>query len=196
MTVREPVRKAFGTRWRSKVGYTAALTSSTEIGKLSTGDPPTAMVCGNDYLEIGCALQARAMGLDVPRDVSATSFDDIDMARLLDPGLVTMRDSDLAATLGGDHGLGLHVGDGLAQVVAVIGFVGEHGTSLLALQKIGSSGDVTGIARCDQKPQGTAKRVEAHVDLGGQSTSPAPAKSNRLVTRKSARPCELVGSAS
>ena len=61
---------------------------------MSMGDPPTAVVCGNDYLAIGCLLQARAMGLDVPRDVSVTGFDDVDMARLLDPGLTTMRVPD------------------------------------------------------------------------------------------------------
>jgi LacI family transcriptional regulator len=61
---------------------------------MSTVDPPTAVVCGNDYLAIGCLLQARAMGLDVPRDVSVTGFDDVDMARLLDPGLTTMRVPD------------------------------------------------------------------------------------------------------
>lgn len=61
---------------------------------MSTGDPPTAVVCGNDYLAIGCLLQARAMGLDVPHDVSITGFDDVDMAHLLDPGLTTMRVPD------------------------------------------------------------------------------------------------------
>ena len=61
---------------------------------MSTGDPPTAVVCGNDYLAIGCLLQARALGMDVPRDVSVTGFDDVDMARLLDPGLTTMRVPD------------------------------------------------------------------------------------------------------
>lgn len=69
---------------------------------MSTGDPPTAVICGNDYLAIGCLLQARAMGLDVPRDVSVTGFDDVDMARLLDPGLTTMRvpDAEVGAMTG------------------------------------------------------------------------------------------------
>ena len=61
---------------------------------MTTRDPPTAIVCGNDYLAIGCILQAREMGIDIPGDVSVTGFDDVDMARLLAPGLTTMRVPD------------------------------------------------------------------------------------------------------
>jgi hypothetical protein len=38
-----------------------------------------------------------------------------------------------AAALGRDHRLGLQGGDTLTQVGAVLGFVGAHGTGLLAL---------------------------------------------------------------
>ncbi len=61
---------------------------------MSTDDPPTALVCGNDYLAIGCLLEARAMGIPVPEAVSITGFDDVDLARLLEPGLTTMRVPD------------------------------------------------------------------------------------------------------
>lgn len=61
---------------------------------MTTEDPPTAIICGNDYLAIGCVLKAREMGIDIPGDVSVTGFDDIDLARLLQPGITTMKVPD------------------------------------------------------------------------------------------------------
>lgn len=61
---------------------------------MTTEDPPTAIICGNDYLAIGCALKAREMGIDIPGDVSLTGFDDIDLSRLLQPGITTMKVPD------------------------------------------------------------------------------------------------------
>ena len=52
---------------------------------------PTAVICGNDYLAIGALLEARAMGLVVPRDLSVTGFDDVAMAAQTEPPLTTMR---------------------------------------------------------------------------------------------------------
>ena len=39
---------------------------------------------------VGALLEARAMGLSVPRDLSITGFDDIAISRQLDPPLTTM----------------------------------------------------------------------------------------------------------
>ena len=61
---------------------------------MSTDDRPTAVICGNDYLAIGCVLKAREMGIEIPRDVSITGFDDIDLAHLLTPGITTMKVPD------------------------------------------------------------------------------------------------------
>jgi LacI family transcriptional regulator len=52
---------------------------------------PTAVICGNDYLAIGALLEARAMGLDLPRELSITGFDDVAIAAQIDPPLTTMR---------------------------------------------------------------------------------------------------------
>ena len=52
---------------------------------------PTAVICGNDYLAIGALLEARAMGLAVPRELSITGFDDVAMATQTDPPLTTVR---------------------------------------------------------------------------------------------------------
>jgi LacI family transcriptional regulator len=52
---------------------------------------PTAIICGNDYLAIGAVLEARAMGLAVPADLSVTGFDDVAMSTQIEPPLTTMR---------------------------------------------------------------------------------------------------------
>lgn len=58
---------------------------------LMTSDmAPTAVMCGNDVLAVGAMTQARAMGLDVPGDVSITGFDDIELAQVASPGLTTV----------------------------------------------------------------------------------------------------------
>jgi len=61
---------------------------------MRSDEPPTAIICGNDYLAIGCMLKASEMGVDIPGDVSITGFDDIDLARLLPPGITTMKVPD------------------------------------------------------------------------------------------------------
>lgn len=52
---------------------------------------PTAVVCINDVLAIGAIIECRAKGIEVPRDVSITGFDDMEIAARLSPGLTTMR---------------------------------------------------------------------------------------------------------
>jgi LacI family transcriptional regulator len=50
----------------------------------------TAVICGNDVLAAGALRQARAMGRQVPHDLSITGFDDIDLAIVTDPLLTTV----------------------------------------------------------------------------------------------------------
>jgi LacI family transcriptional regulator len=54
------------------------------------GPRPTAIVCGNDYLAIGALLEAQALGIRVPTELSITGFDDVAMASQTTPGLTTM----------------------------------------------------------------------------------------------------------
>jgi LacI family transcriptional regulator len=63
------------------------------LREILSGPPPrpTAVICGNDYLAIGALLEARAMGMEVPRQLSITGFDDVAMAPHTDPPLTTMR---------------------------------------------------------------------------------------------------------
>jgi LacI family transcriptional regulator len=52
---------------------------------------PTALVCSNDYIATGALIEAAAMKVDVPRDLSVTGFDDIDLSAHLVPALTTVR---------------------------------------------------------------------------------------------------------
>lgn len=52
--------------------------------------PPTAVLCGNDVLAVGAVRQAAQMGLRVPEDISITGFDDIELAKIVQPSLTTI----------------------------------------------------------------------------------------------------------
>ncbi|MEP1766337.1 MAG: LacI family DNA-binding transcriptional regulator [Sulfitobacter sp.] len=63
----------------------------TEMHRImQTAAPPTVVMCGNDVLAAGALRAARARGLEVPRDVSITGFDDIELARVVTPPLTTV----------------------------------------------------------------------------------------------------------
>lgn len=57
---------------------------------MAQSDPPTAILCGNDVLALGALLEAIALGLGVPGDLSITGFDDLDIAREISPALTTV----------------------------------------------------------------------------------------------------------
>ncbi|NKZ07339.1 LacI family DNA-binding transcriptional regulator [Actinomadura latina] len=58
---------------------------------LSGPAPPTALVCDDDLIAAGAYKAARALGLDVPSDLSVTGFDDVLLATALEPELTTVR---------------------------------------------------------------------------------------------------------
>lgn len=62
--------------------------------------PPTALVCGNDVIAFGAIDAARALGMDVPGDVSVLGFDDVPMAAWEVFQLTTVRQplSEMART--------------------------------------------------------------------------------------------------
>jgi len=66
---------------------------------LSLPDPPTALFCFNDLTAVGALRGARFVGARVPQDLSVIGFDDVPLARYVDPPLSTIR-QDMAA-LGG-----------------------------------------------------------------------------------------------
>lgn len=61
------------------------------LWRMMQHDPrPTAVICGNDVLAVGALQMARELGLAVPGDISITGFDDIELARVVDPQLTTV----------------------------------------------------------------------------------------------------------
>ncbi len=57
---------------------------------MQNGEQPTLVMCGNDVLAVGALRAARSLGLCVPKDVSITGFDDIELATVVDPPLTTV----------------------------------------------------------------------------------------------------------
>ncbi len=57
---------------------------------MATQPVPTAIVCGNDVLAFGALLEARKLGIQVPAELSIIGFDDLEMARHIQPALTTL----------------------------------------------------------------------------------------------------------
>lgn len=51
---------------------------------------PTALICGDDILAVGCLRELRERGYDVPSDVSVTGFDNIALSQFCYPALTTV----------------------------------------------------------------------------------------------------------
>jgi len=59
--------------------------------KLLQKQSPTAIFCGNDNMAIGAIQAIQEAGLRVPEDISIVGFDDIEVARYINPPLTTVR---------------------------------------------------------------------------------------------------------
>lgn len=57
---------------------------------LALPDPPTAIICGNDVLAAGAIAGVNAIGRSVPESVSVVGFDNVELARVVNPGLTTV----------------------------------------------------------------------------------------------------------
>lgn len=85
---------------------------------LKRKQPPTAIFAANDDMAAGVIRAAHRLGIDVPGQLSVAGFDDIALARQVEPRLTTVRQplvqmADLAATMliqgnGGDARLSKH----------------------------------------------------------------------------------------
>ena len=51
---------------------------------------PTIVMCGNDVLAAGAMKMAHEMGMEIPKDVSITGFDNLELASVLEPALTTV----------------------------------------------------------------------------------------------------------
>jgi LacI family transcriptional regulator len=58
---------------------------------LSLPKPPTAVLTGTDVLAFGALSECKAQGIEVPRDLSITGFDDMEFAAHTEPPLTTMQ---------------------------------------------------------------------------------------------------------
>ena len=56
---------------------------------LSTADRPTAVICEDDNIAIAVYIEAAALGLRIPDDLSVVGHDDLPIAEALHPGLTT-----------------------------------------------------------------------------------------------------------
>lgn len=77
------------TRAACAIDVGAAKDSAVRL--LASPDPPTALVCDDDLVAAGAYKAARAVGLDVPSELSVTGFDDVLLATALEPELTTVR---------------------------------------------------------------------------------------------------------
>ncbi|MFC6016234.1 LacI family DNA-binding transcriptional regulator [Plantactinospora solaniradicis] len=64
-----------------------------EFGRdlLTSPDPPTAVLCGNDLQALGVYEAARQAGLTIPDDLSVVGFDDLEYTRWCGPPMTTVR---------------------------------------------------------------------------------------------------------
>lgn len=56
-----------------------------------TRSPVTALICGNDVIAYGALLEAQKRGIDVPKNLSITGFDDLSLSAELSPALTTVQ---------------------------------------------------------------------------------------------------------
>ena len=57
---------------------------------MRSGNPPTAILCGNDLMALGAMEAASELGLAVPDDLSIMGYDDQELARYTHPPLSTL----------------------------------------------------------------------------------------------------------
>ncbi len=87
---------------------------------LAHNPPPTAVLCGNDVLAFGALMEAARQKIKVPRDLSIVGFDDLELARHLEPALTTMHvPTEEMWRLGGERLLAMIRGEKVPAVTEV-----------------------------------------------------------------------------
>lgn len=69
------------------VGNTDSLEGGRDAAAelLSSGAPPTAIICMDDIMAVGVIKEVRERGLRIPKDVSITGFDNIKLSEFCYP---------------------------------------------------------------------------------------------------------------
>lgn len=71
-------------------GYTLRGGADALVEIMRDHPETTAIVCSSDILAFGVTHACREIGLDIPRDLSVTGFDDLEFAAMLQPPLTTV----------------------------------------------------------------------------------------------------------
>ncbi|HSB17111.1 MAG TPA: LacI family DNA-binding transcriptional regulator [Bryobacteraceae bacterium] len=84
-------------RYSGQVQFTAALNTDSPAGGkqaahelLASDFRPTAVLCVNDFMALGVIRELRDQGFSVPRDISVTGFDNIQLSEFSNPALTTV----------------------------------------------------------------------------------------------------------
>jgi LacI family transcriptional regulator len=84
-------------RYSPEVQYTTVADSDGYAGGrravrelFASGFNPTSILCVNDFMAVGVLRELRDMGMEVPRDVSVSGFDNISLSEVLYPALTTL----------------------------------------------------------------------------------------------------------
>jgi LacI family transcriptional regulator len=88
---REHARRGLRLRPAVPSGYREADGRRVAFALLRGPDRPAAVVAANDEIAMGVIAAARATGIDVPRELAVTGWDDIPVAEHLTPPLTTVR---------------------------------------------------------------------------------------------------------
>jgi LacI family transcriptional regulator len=106
---------------------------------------PTAVICYNDLVAAGALRAARDAGLQVPRDLSVVGFDDVPLARMVEPALTTV--AQPVAEMGRWA---------VERIVAALATAGNDGET-------GGVGRATGIEAAEAGAEGRSTGTEADV---------------------------------
>jgi DNA-binding LacI/PurR family transcriptional regulator len=84
-------------RYSGQVQFTTALSTDSPAGGkqaahelLASDFRPTAVLCVNDFMALGVIRELRDQGFLVPRDISVTGFDNIQLSEFSNPALTTV----------------------------------------------------------------------------------------------------------
>lgn len=76
--------------WRIQALYSVAETKRAVSDLIGSAHRPTALICGNDVVSLGCIYAAKAHGLKVPEEISVMGIGDFKSLRGMEPGLSTI----------------------------------------------------------------------------------------------------------
>ncbi len=123
---------------KAEAALTARLADSAAL--------PQAFVCANDQMAIGALHVLRDQGIDVPRDLVVTGFDDIALANQVHPALTTIAQPSFEL--------------GVAAVTMVIGLL-DREIEVGSVQTLPTSLVVRSSCGCESPESGQAKKANS-----------------------------------